>query len=419
MSKRWLRLLFLLLLGISINSVSAIGEIKDILGKIAIVDTDYNIFTYSPSNDSLIQLTDDASSSRHYQWITWSSDGRLAYFCCEASPDGQVFISPDGISDPELAHEKPGTFTLYAYWSPADCGDNCRELAILVNNSQGLSLDILTDSEQRSTVTAGTGGPYYYHWDSTGTQMIFHRGNQNLDIYSRVENDIIQTLTNSSGLFQAPAWSPIDDRILVAIPSSIDGASNLSIIENGEISTLVEDILGFISFLWSPDGRYIAYRTADQFGYNGITVLDARSGDIIAVEDSTSVPAFFWSPDSKKIAYLSIIESDDARNADANIRVAQEEVSAQLTWNVLDIESQTNLSYSSFIPTFEMIYLFTYFDQFAPSHRLWSPDSRWLTFAGRLDSNQTVSQIYMLDIEDINAEPEAVTEGIFGIWSFE
>lgn len=411
MLKRWGRLLPLILLGISISVAFAIDEVKNIPGKIAIVGDDYNIYTYIDASDNLIQLTDDASTDRHYQWTTWSTDGRLAYFCCETSPDGETFISHDGISSPELANQNPGIFILYAYWSPADCGEDCRELAILINSQQGLALNLLTDSDERNIINIGTGAPYYYHWDPTGTQMVFHRGNQDLDIYNRTQNDISQSLADSSGLFQAPVWSPIDNRILVALPGETDERSNLAIIENGETSILLEDISGFISFLWSPDGRYIAYRTIDEFGYSGITVV----GDI-------AIPAFFWSPDSEKIAYLTVT-GDDTRSADATIPVgqnfAQDDSLAQLTWNVLDIESQTNLGYSSFVPTFEMLYVFTYFDQFAPSHRLWSPDSRWLTFAGTLDSNQSTSQIYMLDTEDINSEPQAIADGIFGIWSFE
>ena len=424
MLKKWVLVLVFIFFGISINSSLAIDEIKRLSGKIAIVGSDYNVYTYDTTSQDLTQLTDDASENRRYQWTTWSSDNRLAFFCCDLSAEGQAFISADGEASPELLYENPGTAIIFAYWSPADCGDNCRELAMLINGATGLSVDVLTTGSNPATTTIGSGGPFYYHWDSTGTQMIFHRGNQDLDIYNRAQNDISESLENSSSLFQAPVWSPIDDRILVALPGSSNGTSNLVIIENGESNVLVEDIPGFLSFLWSPDGQYIAYRSIDQLGYGGITVIDANSGENIAVAENNTALAFFWSPDSSKIAYITVSD-DAARSANTDIfrpvsqNFAQDDSPTSLTWQVLDIEAQTNLSYSTFIPTFELLYLLTYFDQFAPGYRLWSPDSRYLVFPGSLTETQSESEIYLLDTKEINAELDVIADGVFATWSFE
>ncbi|MEL6524930.1 MAG: hypothetical protein AAFQ07_04395, partial [Chloroflexota bacterium] len=133
------KLLAFLLLLIGINTVYAIGELEDTESsgaQLAIIDIDYNIATYDLTSENLTQLTDDAANDRRYQWATWSTDGRLAYFCCEATgnlPTSQIFVSPDGIATPELLYETEGEFIIYASWSPADCGTDCREIAILAN----------------------------------------------------------------------------------------------------------------------------------------------------------------------------------------------------------------------------------------------------------------------------------------------
>lgn len=427
MSKIWRWLLVFILMNLSLNLISAIDEADGLSGKVAIIGTDYNVYSYVADTDSLMQLTQDASADHRYQLPTWSTDGRLAYFCCEISPNllptAQAHISENGESTGNILYENEGAVILYAYWSPADCGTNCRELAMLTNDALGLSVDVLQDSDTPSTTTIGSGAPFYYHWDNTGTQIIFHRGNADLDIYNRTQNDISDSLQDSSGSFQVPLWSPVDDRILVGISSAND-TTDLTIIENGSESVLVSNITGLVAFLWSPDGRYIAYRTLDKFGFSGLTVVDAVTGEIVLEDQSMSAIAFFWSPDSQKIAYISLSGVDNSRSASAAIRVGQNFVQndspTEFAWNMLDIETGTNLSYSSFIPTFEMLYLLTYFDQFSPSHRLWSPDSRFLLLAGTLSGeNQNDPHIYAIDTSNTNSEPTMIADGVFGIWSFE
>ena len=85
MFKRWHYVIVFVFLSLSLNSILAIDEVNDLSGKIAIIGTDYNIYTYLADTNEQIQLTQDASADQRYQFPTWSTDGRLAYFCCEAS----------------------------------------------------------------------------------------------------------------------------------------------------------------------------------------------------------------------------------------------------------------------------------------------------------------------------------------------
>lgn len=428
------RFLFLLIVGIWIvvvSSVAAIGESnKSIEGLLAIVGEDYNIYTFDFENENLNPLTSDADNTRHYQFPTWAIDGRLAYFCCDLrvapSTNSQAYISPDGIQSSELVYEGTGETIIYAYWSPATCGTDCRDLAMLINNvsERGIALEILRDSSSGiNTQRIAQGAPFYYHWDASGTRMVFHRNNHRIDIYDFAQNDISASYNISSGTFQAPAWSPIDDSILLGIPNDRRGFTDLALLENGEIHVLVPELLGLISFLWSPDGRYIAYRTWEQNGLNALHIFDVTSGEIVANSQDASAIAFFWSPDSTKIAYVTMTNDrgrSASRDSFANPIPVQDDSPTQFTWAVLDIETDTNLRYSSFIPNNEMGYLLVYFDQFAPSHRIWSPDSRHLVYSELVRrNNQLGSSIKIIDIEQTNPSPQVITNGVYAVWSFE
>lgn len=431
MLKRFVFLMFVLLFGISLVSVNAIDEsIRNIGGRLAIIGEDYNIYTYNFREDALNPISDDASATRRYEWPTWATDGRLAYFCCDLNVatriGAEVFVSSDGLQSGALAYEDSEESIIYAYWSPADCGENCRDLAMLTNNviSGGLALEMLHDAQgEFSSETIANGGPFYYHWNSAGTEMVFHRNNEHIDIYNFAENDISSTYNISSGLFQAPAWSSVDNRILIAARNETRALSDLVVLENEEFQVLVSDISGLISFLWSPDGQYIAYRTLSQTGIGAINVIDATSGETIATGQNIPAISFFWSPDSSKIAYITI-ESNRRQSASngtfARLIPAQDDSPTQLAWMILDVETDSNLSYSSFVPSSEMGYLFQYFDQFSPSHRLWSPDSRYLVYSDLVQrGDETIGMVKILDTEQITRSPQVINEGYFAVWSFE
>ncbi|MDQ7034377.1 MAG: hypothetical protein Q9P01_05940 [Anaerolineae bacterium] len=401
-------------------SVVAIGEdTSSIPGQIALVGADYNIFSYDFATSELTALSQDASLNRHYQWPTWSTDGRIAYFCCDLratqDTDAQVYISADSISQGELVYEQSLASVIYAYWSPANCASadstNCRDLALLMNDigQGGLSVEMLHNgSDITTSQSIASGSPFYYHWNSQGTQLIFHRNGTRLDIYDIAQNDVSFAFdVPSSGLFQAAAWSPVDNRVLFGMSNDVRGQSDLVISDGDAIRTLVANVEGFVSFLWSPDGNNIAYRTLNSAGeFGAVVVVDSRTGDEVSRSTADGLIAFFWSPNSTKIAYLTITEQTRSR--------------ILLGWSVLDIALGSDVQYSSFAPTYEMGYLIQYFDQFSPSHRLWSPDSRYLVYSEVVEVDGGISpQVSVIDVNQPTSNPIKISDGVFGVWSYE
>ena len=119
-------------------------------------------------------------------------------------------------------------------------------------------------------------------------------------------------------------------------------------------------------------------------------------------EESFDISGFFWSPDGTRLAYLS--------------RLALREA-VWLQWRVVNLETGEDRGYAAFNPTYQMRYVVSSFNQYAQSHRLWSPDSRYLVYADQ--DEQRVERIWLVDtLAERGSEPIFVAEGTMGFWSW-
>jgi TolB protein len=213
----------------------------------------------------------------------------------------------------------------------------------------------------------------------------------------------------------APAWSPVDDRLLLGVRNEAN--TDLVIAEGDSLSTLVSGQSRPISFAWSPDGRQVAYIDRD----GPLLVVDAASGEVVARTPVGGVLAFFWSPDGNHVAYVTLSASEPGSfNAyapdNAKVLAQTQQTPTGIAWSVLDIEDGENRRYGTFVPSDELVYLLTYFDQFAQSHRLWSPDSRQLVYSEVLPDRRRV--ISLLDTTQAVSVPLVIANGLIGIWSY-
>lgn len=408
------------------------APLPDLPGHIAYIGSDFNVYTLHLGSGERSQLTDDAGFDDDrallYQLPTWSNDGRLAYFRLTYGPVGNinstdVYISPDGSTDGTLVYSGVEEAFNYAYWSPRNCAasETCRDLAVLLSSQAagGLFVELIRDSgEEASAQTIGRGAPFYYSFSPDGTRMLWQRNNQRMDVYDIDSSRIVDTLPQMPGEFFSPAWSPVDDRLLFGALNSDESATDLLIIANEEADPFAENLAGPVYFAWSPDGNRVAY-TAER---GPISVYDPLLDETVTHNTGSGILAFFWSPDSSSIAYITVAQAPGAFNASADKTTAtpllkQQREPVSLIWSVLDVESGEIRRYSAFIPTRDMAYLLTYFDQFAQSHRVWSPDSQNLIYGEMTAENTPV--VTVLNVAEENTVPLSVAEGTVGIWSFE
>ena len=411
-------------LGLSLR-VLAVGELPDFTGRIAIIGSDYNIYTISPT--AVTPLTTDGSESHAYQWPTWSRDGRLAYFCCDLASANSfetgVYISADGLTSGREVISSFGQSVIYASWSPANCENDtsCRDLAILVSDptESSLRVQLIRDRGTDRTVSdAGFGSPFYTAFSPDGSALLFHRNNSAVEVFTIEDGNTAKVIEgDSSGTFQAAMWSPVDNRLLYGVSGSA-ARTDLAISENGTSRVLVQDVPGLVAFEWSPNGEYIAYRSRTRETLGNVIVVDSMTGETVAQSGGEAF-SFWWSPDSSSIAMMQV-GADTGNSAAiqrtiANRAVAQTDNPA-LQWSVLTIASGQSRIYTPFFPNYELVYLANYFDQFYISHQIWSPDSRYLVYS-ELIAPSGNSQVTLLDTQE--GGTYKLADGFIGVWSYE
>ncbi|MAS34292.1 MAG: hypothetical protein CL610_09810 [Anaerolineaceae bacterium] len=414
---------FLLLLSPNLILAQETNQRPELPGSIAYVGADFNIYRLDLDTYEHTQLTDDAGETRRYQWPTWSTDGRLAYFSQyveDGNLRGDVHISADGSEPGSVFYSGPELFN-YAYWAPGNCdaSEQCRDLAVLFSSaSRGMFVELVRDGmEAETNVTAGLGGPpFYYSWSPDGARMIWQRNNQRFDIYDANQDRVIETLEQVPGFILSPAWSPVDDRLLLGVSSEAN-TTDLMVIGDDETHSIADGFSGLVSYNWSPDGNLIAYREQTEQGFGILHVVDAFTGDDISRSPTNGVIAFFWSPDSRQIAYLTLAAAPGSFDVHSNQHLAaQGQQPVGIAWSVLDVSTAEVKQFGAFIPTQETVYLIQYADQFAQSHRIWSPDGTHLLYSEFTPGGPVVN---LLDTSQVGSVPFSIADGVIGIWSFE
>ncbi len=424
------RLIVMLITGFMIG-VNGLAQEEGFSGRIAYIDSDFNVRVFVPVNDEMLILSDDASLTtadvRIYEFPTWSNDGRLAYFSSNFDSDGhgalEVYVSPDGMIPGEVVYSNDRRAITYAAWSPANCDETiiCRDFAMLLSDlDTGMFVvesvrDGLTDAR---TFEIGRGAPFYFSWRGDGLGLIWHRDNTEVALYDILMDEMTTELSVIPGAFFAPAYAATGNQALYA---EFDGSrsSRLQRYDGTNITTVISALTGAVTFTWSPDATQIALAAENR----PLSVIDATSGVVQFEAPDSDILAYFWSPDGTKIAYITEADAPGTSNVRLNVPpylngvpVKQSDSFNGLVWSIWDITTDEVRRSPAFFPTRELGYLLTYFDQFAPSHRIWSPDSRALVYS-RIDADGN-SQIVLLDAAQAGEPAQVIAEGGFAVWSF-
>jgi TolB protein len=185
-----------------------------------------------------------------------------------------------------------------------------------------------------------------------------------------------------------------------------NGLDRLQRFSPDEVTTLATAAAQGITFVWSPDGRRVAYAVRKWDGtssYGTIQVIDLESGRARQLaNDAFSVLGFFWSPDGRRLAYLSRLDLPDA---------------VWMQWRVFDLANERDRGFAAFHPTPLMRFMIHSFNQYAQSHRFWSPGGRYLVYPDR--DGQSRDRIWLVDTKaEKGADPILIGRGSVGVWSW-
>ncbi len=405
-------------------------------GRLAALGSDGNLYILEhgraplPLTDDAIPIDRTTLSGRLYQHPTWSPDGWLSFTRAENLPNEppglQVLAVPPGGGVPITILETPDASYVYGYWSPAACraAPECNRLAYLMNDGDRVALHLAeVHSGNEAAVEdaiVGRAAPFYYSWSPDGESMLWYQYDQYLSIYDLSRGEISEWLPFATGRFMAPSWSPVDDRLLFA--RADPGGNRVMILDGDRTVDLGLPVEGFTYFNWSPDGQQVAYT------YGGdplapVTVINADGSNGRVLAGVRDIVAFFWSPDSTKLAIVSLVLPSEAfpqAGHSFHARPAAQPGDPGdyvFAWSVIDVVSGEAIFLTEFLPTGDQWYMLKYFDQYAQSHRVWSPDSRYIVYAEqqRESGHDTVR---LLDTQRPDEPPLQLMEGTLGIFAF-
>ncbi|MCB0168149.1 MAG: PD40 domain-containing protein, partial [Anaerolineae bacterium] len=317
-------------------------------------------------------------------------------------------------ASPRVIAQDDEHFFIYIHWSPVPCPDRpeCRQLAYLIEKEAGqIGLHLVDiEGERINNRLLDQGRPFYFGWMPDGQQMLWHTGGSSrfnpdarLALYD-IKRDVIEALPHSPASFLAPASSPQGNRWLATMADEAE--DTLQIVGPDSPLAVTQTNVGHqIAFGWSPNGQQVAYAAVrnltDPF-YGPIHIFDVETGEAQQLTGNTfCVSGFFWSPDGQKIAYLHKVGCDKP----------------WLQWRVIDLTTGVERGYNVFTPSYQMRYVIASFDQYAQSHRFWSPDGRYLVY-GDQDEDR-VERVYLVDtVAERGTLPIFIDEGTMGFWSW-
>jgi hypothetical protein len=154
--------------------------------------------------------------------------------------------------------------------------------------------------------------------------------------------------------------------------------------------------------------------------YDSLVVTDLEGQNRRVVAQNT-IAAFFWSPDGEQIAVLSFDSTQlnpQGRLVPARRSVVPVPQSAnvKLIWSVTNVADGTYMAFPSFAPTDSFLQLVPYFDQYAQSLSLWSPDGRYLLFADVDEFDRPA--IRVLDTIQPLLPARRLADGTLAVWSW-
>lgn len=388
--------------------------------RIAFIDARGRVVTASPEGGDQRSLT---GQGRRYAFPTWSPDGTSLAALGASDQDAGVYLMADTVAGKVEAWPAGGAGDpFYLYWSPE--GDR---LGYLVGDGDGVGLRVRRRGESAGPALVKDAA-LYWDWQADGRSLLVHGLDDqgggrlawlNLPALGSGQNtdaaDLRTFSTDPSG-FQAPAIS-FGNRYLAYGTQSAPGDSYLTIADRGRYADPVRiPYRGRAAMAWSPRSETLAFISppveAPTFA-GSLRVVDLPGGTVRHLANA-AVLGFFWSPDGKQIACFTV--GLPARDETIQAAFVQRHPAVSLELWVVDVASGRSRRLLRFVPTRTFSeQVLPFFDQYARSHRLWSPDSRRLVIA--VNDPDAGPGIMVVDARGDEGGARRVADGSIAFWS--
>ncbi|MEA2608923.1 MAG: TolB protein [Chloroflexota bacterium] len=400
-----------------------------------------------------------------FQFPTWSPDGtRIAAIATDglgASAGVDVWAATGGSAAvPTVVYQQPDHPAFYAYWAP-----DGKALAFLTNEPNGIALRRAVADASEPDTTVRNGAPMYWQWVDPTTLLVHSGGGLPAAFLGEVglTGAPANPTTLPGGPFRAPGLSGTGTYIAYA--TSGEGEVASVVVESRDGATRHEvKVFGGAAFEFDPVGDTLAFAAADKAGtaaqlpVGPLRIIDPVSGTIRVLLGG-SIVTFFWSPDGRTIAALRLNGPGDTNVAlrpdalatlaragsgsrgaagpagaaggaggagasgsaggvgaagGAGAPAAQTAVGLAVAVAFVDVATGAVRSErAAKVSDLFLNQVMPYYDQYALSHRFWSPDSTSILLP--LEDDQGVSQLTIIPAD--GTEPHQLTTGDLGTWS--
>lgn len=362
------------------------------INRLVVLDRSGNIVTIDPDGSNSSQVTDDGGAAQYFQPIWSPVTDRLVWGEASQAGFGVGSSAGDGTDHRTVA---TSSLPFYLNWAP-----DGSQVGILYGGVQGVVFEVV-DMVNFTSTPVGAGSPFYFSWNPDSTEIAVHVGATN---FGTVElGEALIDLGTTAAIYQAPHWTPAG-----IFHFAQEG---LVLVDPGGEEQLLATLPGEpVFFVANPQGTKIAVEsfTADEEGdgstvalsataeieANSVSVLDVATGEVDIASESTSV-GYFWCPDGESLLLLQL--TGETGEVDVSV------------WKDGEISLLTTMTPP--ISFFRDVLQF--FNQYAQSLRLWSPDSSAVALPGTIGDE---SGVWVIATD--GSEPTRVFDGEWVAWSY-